>query len=204
MKNSFILMAGFILFSLPVFSQSYQNETNDVLEKFAADYSSSLFITKGPTEIDINDTTYSVAGAITNGYMVVAISWKEQNTPGQNAVYTFLKFDTTKMSVESFGINLFDSIASQFNLTGIINTKKEITGTVFPNPSNGQFTLVLPIKSGTYTCRLFTISGKYINQQGGDFSKGKISLNLSRLPKGNYLAKVYTQNGTYVFHLLLK
>ncbi len=61
-------------------SQSYQAKTNSILEKWA-NYYSNLFIAKGPTEIIISDSSYSIAGSVSNGNIVVSINWKGQKIP---------------------------------------------------------------------------------------------------------------------------
>lgn len=199
----FSLAAGFVLLSLMVSAQTYQTQTNLVLEKFAADYS-NLSITKGPTEIIINDTSYAVAGAISNGSMVVAISWKGQKVPGQNtAIYTFLQYDTTSISITAFGTKLFEDIAAQFNLSGVNNAKKLSPGQVFPNPSAGRFTFVLPDQTGECIIRIFDNSGKCIRQKKDILTAGHININLTDLVAGNYLAKVHTLHKIYIFHLLI-
>ncbi len=197
------LTIGMIFFSMALYPQSYQARVNKVLEKYAADYP-DLFIAKGPTEIIVNDTSFPVAGSVSNGSMVVAITWKGQRRPGQNQAYVFLQYDTTVISGVSFSSKLYGDIAAALGLTGLQRTKRKVSGKVFPNPSGGKCTLLVSGENRPYTARVFNAEGRCVFRQKGTAPEGKIHLSLHGLPAGSYVITVLTSREKYVYRELLK
>ncbi len=198
---TFIL--GLLFLSIMAYSQSYQAETNSVLEKYT-NYYSDLFIAKGPTEIIINDSSYSIAGSVSNGNLVVSISWKGQKIPsGTSSVYSFLQYDTTTLPLQSFASKLFDDIAAQFGLTGVQNISKGLGNKIFPNPSDGKCTLKVPCENCKYSTFIFNNLGVCVDKKEGVVVAGEIHLNLSALPNGSYLIEVFTGSKKYIFREIL-
>lgn len=67
---------------------------------------------------------------------------------------------------------------------------------LFPNPSQGKFTLVVtPNKKETFTLSLLDISGKELFKKELTISNARMeSFDFSTLPKGIYLLKIQTEN----------
>ncbi len=200
-KTTFIL--GLLFLSIMAYSQSYQAKTNSILEKYA-NYYSDLSIAKGPTDIIINDSSYSIAGSISNGNLVVSISWKGQKIPsGTNSVYSFLQYDTITLSLQSFASKLFDDIAAQFGVTGVQDISKGLGNKIFPNPSGGKCTLKVLCENCKYSALIFNNLGEFVDKKEGFIVGGEIHLNLSTLPNGNYIIEVFTGSKKYIFREIL-
>lgn len=72
--------------------------------------------------------------------------------------------------------------------------KKNIVN-IFPNPSNGQFTLQVA-KIGDYNIKVITLAGQIIHNE--TLSGNEKTINLSRLPKGLYFIQLQNQGSKEV------
>ncbi len=78
---------------------------------------------------------------------------------------------------------------------GIEENADESTMTIYPNPSNGQFTLSLQSNSGQGTADLFDVSGKHVFSKQLKTTEGtnQITINTGQLQQGIYLLQ-WTEN----------
>lgn len=103
----------------------------------------------------------------------------------------FLNVNTTNFTVDSsLGIN--DANLSAFN--------------VYPNPSNGIFTIDMEAKSNNVHYSIYSLDGKLIaNQKINAFgSKINQTVNVSHLPSGTYIIKVVDGNQVNSSKLIIR
>lgn len=90
-------------------------------------------------------------------------------------------------------INIYNSIGVSEN-----NNQKQVT--VFPNPSNGEFTIQSEESNAIVNMELFDVSGKLLDHFEG--SETELKRNYSFLPKGNYFLKITTEQN-YETHKII-
>ena len=76
------------------------------------------------------------------------------------------------------------------NITDLNRDGSVYTISAFPNPTNGQFDIVLPPNENSARIGIYTLDGKVISN--GDYGNvdGKIHLNIENQPSGMYLIKI--------------
>ena len=65
---------------------------------------------------------------------------------------------------------------------------------LFPNPTDGPFTINLPDKLSIGTIVIYNINGEIVIQQELSTSLNRHQLNISDLPEGNYRLEVYPKS----------
>ncbi|MEZ5082230.1 MAG: T9SS type A sorting domain-containing protein [Bacteroidales bacterium] len=109
-------------------------------------------------------------------------------------------------SYNGYGNNLFiDNVSISGQLSGMDDISPISDGIrVYPNPSNGKFTVGLP-EGSKANIRVFTISGINVFQHNYSSDNGSlISVNLKDIPKGIYILEVSNEKGSYTEKLMIR
>ena len=114
-----------------------------------------------------------------NNYLVPQYGMNHSTFHG--AVDNVMYFGRVLDSTEIVSCRDFPSIITSVNDIA----KEKLSIEVYPNPSDGNFQIMSPAKSGTF--QLYNTLGNIVNQ--GKL-EGKVTL--SEIPQGFYLLKVYT------------
>jgi len=88
------------------------------------------------------------------------------------------------------------------NATGISGLQKEIALSIFPNPTNGLFTVNLSEKNLLVTLAIFNVIGKRIWLE--DLLPGNNYIDLSTLPKGIYILSFNSENSNSIKKLVIE
>lgn len=77
---------------------------------------------------------------------------------------------------------------------------------IYPNPSNGAFTIELNAKSSDISYQVFNLEGRLVaqNKINGAFGQVKQQVNVSHLPNGTYIVQVKNGNETTSKKLIIK
>jgi len=76
-------------------------------------------------------------------------------------------------------------------------TYKNVNVKVYPNPSNGQFTIQTSITSGQSSIEIYNILGEKVYSQFSTFNS-PLSINLSAQPSGVYLYRIVSETGELI------
>ena len=118
--------------------------------------------------------------------------------------YLKLRFRTLRGA--SFnGDVAIDDVAINANSVGIEN--EDLTSNtfkLFPNPSNGEFTLVLPQDLNNINLEIRDISGKLVSEEFVNNSSSAIQFDLSNLSKGIYFIKAFNEAYSKTEKLIVK
>jgi hypothetical protein len=78
---------------------------------------------------------------------------------------------------------------------GVISKKIELLESIvaYPNPSKGDFEIGLPIAEGQVNIEVYNTLGQLVEANNYQIMYGKVRVNLSKQPKGLYIAKVYLE-----------
>jgi len=74
--------------------------------------------------------------------------------------------------------------------------------TVYPNPSDGHFTIKLPDLSGAVSVSIFTLDGKLLYNTSGN--AGEIPVTLGQIPNAALILKVVNNGNEYTTRMLMK
>jgi hypothetical protein len=110
---------------------------------------------------------------------------------GLNASFTFTKGTSTQTLTPANVLPSFKSISIQWvpTNTALNDVNADKLFSVYPNPTSATaYVAGFGIKS----IELCTLNGKHIS------TSSEQQLNLERLPKAVYLAKIYTKSGVYI------
>ena len=86
-------------------------------------------------------------------------------------------------------------------------SKNGSVGAVYPNPSNGNFTVPIKTNSGgKVSFKLFDLSGKLVNETQTQLPAGKTDFKFSKenLQKGNYILMITTPDGNISQKVMIK
>jgi len=86
-------------------------------------------------------------------------------------------------------VNITTSLSCEGQFSKSIELLDDIIA--YPNPTNGQFSISLPVNKKDVIIDLYTIHGQLISSKLYQINYGKVELNLENKPNGLYLAKVY-------------
>jgi len=86
-------------------------------------------------------------------------------------------------------VNITTSLSCEGQFSKSIELLDDIIA--YPNPTNGQFSISLPVNKKDVIIDLYTIHGQLISSKLHQINYGKVELNLENKPNGLYLAKVY-------------
>ena len=78
---------------------------------------------------------------------------------------------------------------------GFISKKIELLESivVYPNPSKDHFEIAVPVAEGQVKIEVYNTLGQLVESNNYQMIYGKVLLNLSNVPKGLYIAKVYLE-----------
>lgn len=112
------------------------------------------------------------------------------NVPGglgtsTNARYMVKAIDNVFLNVNKAEITINSNLS-------VDDVNKADALTIYPNPSNGMFTIELESNAKAISYSVYSLEGKLISQNNVNHNGGKFSqkLNLSHLPSGTYLIQV--------------
>lgn len=103
------------------------------------------------------------------------------------ALIVFIQNDETKEVFQSLMINspLITSVeTNSFGLTSI-----------YPNPTNGNFSINMPTVSGKVAVNIYSVTGSLVESKQFEVGNGKIDMNISQ-PKGVYYVTLTLDGGT--------
>jgi subtilisin-like proprotein convertase family protein len=179
---------------------NFTNTTNAVAEGLAPGTYDFCISVEGETytqcySVTIESGTVAKAAAnITSNKATIAI---EQGTAPYNVFIngeSILQTYSTSFTVDVKHGDLLQ-VKTSVTCEGMFSKQIEMfeTITAYPNPTNGQFEIALPISEKEITVELFSIHGQLISSKTYPVMYGKIQLNLENKPAGLYLAKVYLE-----------
>jgi hypothetical protein len=87
--------------------------------------------------------------------------------------------------------------------TGIENLASDNSLFIYPNPSNGLFTISNTIETEKLEVTIINTLGQTVMIENAKNSN-QLSFDLSHMSKGLYYAKVKTENGTQLFKLIVE
>ncbi len=91
--------------------------------------------------------------------------------------------------------------------TGInpVTNSSELRPTIYPNPSEGNFTINLPGHSGSVSVSVFDIMGKLVVTSSlNSLPDNKINVNLQGSPAGTYMVKIVTTSNSWCQQVTLR
>src|SRR5690606_5090209 len=105
--------------------------------------------------------------------------------------------------------NLLDNVmvqrvAGPSSGTGIKENYLQNNLVVFPNPSNGQFNLKVPVTTRSYTVEVTDLTGKVIRQQVVKNNSGSEQLQLNNTAKGIYILKIASEGNVATRKLIVE
>jgi len=127
--------------------------------------------------------------------------------------YSWAPISATTSSVSSLSAGTYTCTVTDangcenyttFDITGTdagINEVKGESGevSIYPNPSNGQFTIQLAVGSGQLAVvEVYNVLGEEVLTETLRSSQGDNTLNMSNQPQGIYLYRVITNNGELI------
>lgn len=134
----------------------------------------------------------NVSGAVVaDGVYTVKMELTDKNSTGNVGTFTFTKGPATQ-TLTPANVPSFSSISISWvpsTPTDLPNVELSELYSIYPNPTNSTIFVSGP---EIQEIEIYTISGKSL-------LKTKLqSINLSTIPKGNYLVKVYTEKGEFI------
>jgi PKD repeat protein len=81
------------------------------------------------------------------------------------------------------------------NVANVVSTAPSVT--VYPNPNNGQFTVGFINKQSNPSVKMYNVIGQEIYSQS-NIQHSTLSVDLSTQPKGIYIYRVFSENGTSI------
>lgn len=110
-----------------------------------------------------------------------------ENAGGESEYSAALQVKTLSSgSLSTKNANITDS-----NMDGSVYTIS-----AFPNPTNGQFDILLPLNENSARIGIYTLDGKVISNGDYENVEGKIHLNIENQPSGMYLIKIQSHPDT--------
>lgn len=137
----------------------------------------------------------------------------EVTSPGptiQNRSYNLKDISPNKYGVLYYRLKIIDEFGnSSYSKAVPVLYSKELNWKIFPNPSDGYFTLLYQLNNGERaTVNIYNAVGQMIKSQiiaGNGFIQ-KMGIDMTNLPlqRGMYLVKVLTENNNEVLKLVLQ
>jgi len=102
--------------------------------------------------------------------------------------------------------NVWESCETFSEGTGIRDAYKSgnVQVELYPNPSPGDITLIVPESHYLLSIDVIDISGKFLNVDKSFISAAEVRLNTGELPKGVYFIKVYNNEFSVIRKLIIK
>lgn len=94
-----------------------------------------------------------------------------------------------------FGTKILSEFMVQFPLATKNTVDRVDQAEVYPNPSNGQFTLDYRFAASEGSVEVFTVTGSQVFEQALHTNTGSVNINLSNQAKGIYILKLKTKDG---------
>jgi subtilisin family serine protease len=129
------------------------------------------------------------------------------------SAYAGTIFDVTLQSATRFsdktqgeGDNVF---IDNISITNTTNTKPSVQKSsgfrIYPNPSDGRFTIASDILEGTYNIKVLSLLGNSVYSASGD-SNGRLmrAIDLSHLPAGVYLINISNENQNFNQRIIIR
>ncbi len=139
-------------------------------------------------------TTVSGKSSIINNKATVQI--ERGTAPYKVFVNGEVLFETmsTSINVNVKHGDLLD-IKTAVECEGVISKKIDLLGSiaVYPNPSSGHFEIALPVSDSQVNIEVYNILGQLVEADNYQIILGKVHVDLSKKPKGLYIAKVYLE-----------
>src|SRR5688572_23226062 len=145
----------------------------------------------------------SKAGLVLTSSSTANNQWYKDGVliPGAtNRTYPVTSNGSYTVIVTTNGCSSLPSAPMNITNLGVNDDLNKIAVSVFPNPSNGLFSLSLP-KGKSYQLEVSDLSGKTVLKQT---SASNANLNLKNQAKGIYLLKVTTEGSTAVRKLIVE
>ena len=155
----------------------YANEGFEISETSGTNFSNEIILTGG--EI-ITDTE-------------IFVRFAPQNSQIYNDIITNSSTDATQR----------DITVSGNGLTGI-NNITENNFTIYPNPSNGIFTIDLLTSVGLSNVKITDITGKIIYKEQFTIHNSQFTINLTNQPAGIYFLNIQTETGIYTEKIIIQ
>ena len=114
---------------------------------------------------------------------------------------SFLAAPATEISV--FAAQALDGCGGQ--IVSLSSDKPVIASalSIFPNPANESFTVLLGNDLQNATLLLYNIDGKHQNVAVQNISNTEVKIKCNNLSKGIYLLKIYNKNKTEVKKIVI-
>ncbi len=114
----------------------------------------------------------------------------------------FLAVGETEIVIEALSNKktAYDTLSVTVTPSAGIHNSDHVAITLFPNPTNGKFSILTSDNSSTMLVRLYDFSGNLIYQDNNYYSQEFIDI--SNQPAGNYLLKIIENKNIYCKTLL--
>lgn len=119
-----------------------------------------------------------------------------------NAITTFYNNAAANITaIDTLQSKIID--CSALNIVTSVKQNKVLKAELFPNPSNGLFTLNINENYTSAVLSVFDITGKLVDNKTFK-NNNSINLNYSDLPKGMYQLQFSTENGSYISKIVIE
>jgi hypothetical protein len=165
----------------------------------ATSAATAITVTPLPTTPTITRNGFTLTSSSATGNQW----YKDSNilTGETNATYTTTANGSYTVVVTDNGCASATSNALTITNTGVKDNMLQSKVAVYPNPSNGVFTVELPQAKG-YTFMVTDLSGKLVKQQTA--SVGNNVLDMTGAAKGVYFLKVVSEAGSAVRKIIVE
>ena len=150
-------------------------------------------------------TTISGKSSLKNKQLFVNVS--KGTLPYQVFVNGTLQFETYQNDF-NLEVNHGDEVAvkTEFDCEGVYTKKIQLFDslTVYPNPSQGLFSIPIATNDKTVKISVFNLSSQLVLSNNYNVINSRVQLDLTNNPAGVYLVKIHLENTAYVFKLVKK
>lgn len=126
-----------------------------------------------------------ISGATLQNYTVSQSGWYQLTVNNE--------YGCVSDSAETY-VDIYDGI-------GTADYNEHIT--LYPNPSQGDITIVCPFNTGNAEVEVYDITGRYISTPAPIKSENYIQLHLHNLSAGVYMIKLLTGQGSYSLRMVI-
>lgn len=149
-----------------------------------------------------NYITHTTTGTSGSGSKTWNFKWTAPAS-GSGAVTLYGAFNITNANGTSTGDTIYKStLTVNENTTGIAENELQEKISIYPNPSNGKFQLVIGSLPFDENCNLviYNLQGEKIYQSA--ITNPKSDIDLSNYGNGIYFLKIYDENKVYAAKIL--
>ena len=199
-KDSFLDSVNIITsFCFPTPAIGYLTENNGNIYK-TTDAGNTWVQLTSPTTIALNCVSFSNAingyvggnGGILYKTITGGTSWTTETSGDTNSIYSLYTFDTVAYFIDA-NYNIYKNEKP----SGV--EKLQATGpfaNIFPNPSNGKFSVELKMNSEKLKIEVYSMLGEKIESQSV-IGNSQFVIDLSSQPNGIYLYRISSEAGDY-------